>query len=354
MIDFAKAYEERSKGFVIFPRSNSPKHGRLLLYGAPKCGKSALALDLTRDYKQQILVDCADLRLHKASMQTSLLKLFLEKKFDVLIIDNYLPEITIPSHPNLILITTKITHLPESIRTSFHAHCVRALSFEEYVSFSKSNRLESIFASFLKEGNLPEITLMPEHKRIQRMQEIILLYAQQDTSTLAFLLHYQAKPFNTHNAFCRLKQQQKISKDKMYAFIQTLRDEQVVFTLTHKNGKESKLYFYNFALPYAISPTPNFQAIFENMIACELLHRSLAVNYDDVCDFIVQNIAIFAAPFPSLALIESKISKSTKAYREYIFVSIDTTIPETASRLGTYRAMSFIDFALDYLHAHKI
>lgn len=353
MIDFAKAYEEKNKGFSIFPRSNTPKQDRLLLYGAPKCGKSALALDLARSYKHQILVDCADLRLHKERAQASLLKLFLEKKFGVLIIDNYLPEITIPSHPNIILITTKITHISESIRASFHTHCVRALSFEEYVSFSKGNRLESIFASFLKEGNLPEIALMPEHKRIQRIQEITLLYAKQDTSILAFLLHYQAKPFKTHNAFCLLKQQQKISKDKIYAFVQTLLDDQVVFTLTHKNGKESKLYFYNFALPYAISPTPSFQAIFENMIACELLHKSLAITYDDTCDFILQGTALFATPFPNQALIESKLSKAGAMYKECIFISIDTAIPQTTSHLGTYRAMSFIDFGLDYLCGYK-
>ena len=118
-------------------------------------------------------------------------------------------------------------------------------------------------------------------------------------------------------------------------------------------AKNPSFYFYNFALPYAISPTPSFQAIFENMIACELLHKSLAITYDDTCDFILQGTALFATPFPNQALIESKLSKAGAMYKECIFISIDTAIPQTTSHLGTYRAMSFIDFGLDYLCGYK-
>lgn len=364
MLDFARGYEERAKGFVIFPRANTPKARKLLLYGAPKCGKTSLALDLVRHYKRPILLDCADLRVRMDLAQSELLKLFLEKRFDALIIDNYSPELSIPSHPDVIIIAPNPAKLGESIRADFTAHCVRPLNFEEYVSFSKSNKLESIFASFLKEGNLPELPYTPESKRTARIQEIFTLYARHNTSILAFLLRYQGKPFSTHNAFCLLKQQQKISKDKIYALIDSLQSEQVIITLPHAKQKESKkLYFYDFALPYAISPAPNFQAIFENMIFCELLHAGIApdvdsgMSYDESCDFIIGDLGIFALPFPTPALIESKLSRLTRSFAQVLFISIDTTLPPAPytnhghlGARGSYRVMSFIDFALESIH----
>lgn len=393
MLDFARAYEERVKGLVIFPRANTPKARKILLHGAPKCGKTSLALDLVRHYKRAILVDCADLRLEVEEAQAELLKQVLEKRFDALIIDNYRPELTIPTHQDIIIVAPSPRHIPESIRTSFTTHCVRPLNFEEYVSCSKSNKLESIFASFLKEGNLPELPYILESKRPQRIQEIIMLYARENTDIFTFLLRYQGKPFSTHNAYCLLKQQQKISKDKIYALIQTLQDEQVIFTLPHATQRESKLYFYNFALPYALSSAPNFQSIFENMIFCELVHAGIRAYYDKSCDFIVdcaldsalessmceamngvagdvanaitsnaQNrarndtiggVAIFALAFPTPMLIESKLAKLTRTFDEILFISIDTTLPPTKHARGNYRAISFIDFALEYLHLLK-
>lgn len=384
MLDFARAYEERAKGLVIFPRANTPKARKLLLYGAPKCGKTSLALDLTRHHKRAILVDCADLRLEIEEAQAELLKQVLEKRFDTLIIDNYRPELTVPTHQDIIAIAPSPSHIPESIRASFTAHCVRPLNFEEYVSCSKSNKLESIFASFLKEGNLPELPYILESKRPQRIQEIITLYARENTSIFTFLLRYQGKPFSTHNAYCLLKQQQKISKDKIYALIQTLQDEQVIFTLPHATQRESKLYFYNFALPYALSNAPNFQSIFENMIFCELVHAGISAHYDESCDFLVdcvldssaqsnaseiasgandtaskaQNrtrsmaggVAIFALAFPTQTLIESKLAKLTRTFDEILFISIDTTLPPAKHARGRYRMISFIDFALEHLH----
>ena len=372
MIDFFSAYEERVKNTTIYPRSYALAPEKLILFGAPKSGKTSLALDLARHYKKPLFIDCADPRVSLDSAQKVLLKLFLEKRFDMLIIDNYTPAFTIPNHSHIIITSHKNPKMRESkiaesktlessaskssapestpsILADFSAHCIHPLSFEEYVSFSKSSRLESIFASFVKDGNLPEMLFLPEFKCALRHQEIIALHFQQNAPLVAFLLAYQSREFSTYNVYCHLKQQQKISKDRIYALIQQLADECAISLLPHAHAtKRAKLYFYNFALPYALSPAPNFQAIFENMIFCEFARRELGVVYDDECDFVLDSSAFFAMPFPSQTQIDAKLARLSKAHEEIIFISVDSNVETHTSAKGAYKVMSFIDFALEY------
>lgn len=351
MIDFFSAYEEKSRNFTIFPRSYAIKQTKIILYGAPKSGKTSLALDLARHCNCPIFIDCADPRFLLDSTQKTLLELFVEKRFDMLIIDNYTPTLQLPNYPKTIITSPTPMRIPESIRNNFSTQLISPLNFEEYVSFSKSARLETIFANFLKEGNLPEILFLPEFKRLIRRQEIITLRFKEDVSIIAFLLTYQAKTFSVYNAFCHLKQYQKISKDRIYAFIQTMIDEGFLFLLPHANRKETKkLYFYDFSLPYALLPLPDFGAIFENLIFCELIRRNLPISYDDTCNFILDSLAIFATPFPNPVLVESKLSALSHPYDNVLFISIETTKPPTKHKNGTYSIISFIDFALEYIN----
>ena len=344
MLDLSNTFYEKIKGFTIFPRSFMPKEQKLILLGPPKSGKTSIALELARNFKHPVFIDCADTRLDIKQTSNALLKLFLERKFDLLIVDNFAPAFSLPNFAHIVLTANSITQIPESILSSFALKSILPLKFEEYVSFSKGSRpLESIFSHFLKEGNLPEISFLPEFKKLERNQEILKLHFLGDFELFLPLLSYQAKPFSTHNFYIYLKQKFKISKDRIYRFMQTLIESKITILLSHiTTNQPKKLYFYNFAIPYILSSRPNFQAIFENLILCELLHRQTQIFYSDDCDFVSDECAYFAMPFPSSQLIESKLAQMAHQYKHTFFITTNAT----NTTYQNYSILSFIDFTL--------
>ncbi|STQ83832.1 AAA family ATPase [Helicobacter fennelliae] len=351
MIDFTHTFYEKTKNFSIFPRSSMPKNKKLLLYGPPRSGKTSIALELANSAKKVLYIDGSDIRFRIAEAQSTLLKLFLEKRFDFLIIDNFSPNIPLPNTSNIILITPQIAHLPESILSTFTIQKILPLTFQEYVSFTKKSlSLESIFSNFLKEGNIPEIPFLPEFKKLERNQEIVKLRFSQDLNIFCSLLSYQAQKFSIYNFYTILKQHTKISKDRIYHFIQTLDEEGIIAKVPHISANQpQKLYFYNFALPYFISAQPNFQAIFENLIYCELARSATSIYYDEYCDFLVDDCVYCATPFPTQHTIAQKLSQIQSTHstiKKIIFITIKAQEPQTPPH-HKYSIINFIDFALN-------
>ena len=169
---------EKSKYTNLLPRSYPQKDTPLLLYGPPKSGKTSLALQYAKVAKNPVFIDCADMRFGVQEAKTDLLKLFLEKGFDVLVVDNYDKNLTRPNFSNIILITnmpfasdshaknTDDLNIPfASPKETMRKEMILPLSFREFVSFSKTQRLEGIFSTFLKSGNLPEMPFLLESKK---------------------------------------------------------------------------------------------------------------------------------------------------------------------------------------------
>lgn len=364
---------EKSKYTNLLPRSYPQKDTPLLLYGPPKSGKTSLALQYAKIAKNPVFIDCADMRFSTQEAKTDLLKLFLEKGFDLLVVDNYGKGLTLPNFSNIILITNapfsndfhakNTNDLNKSLASpqeKMKQEMILPLSFREFVSFSKTQRLEGIFSTFLKSGNLPEMPFLLESKHSARNQEIIRLAYPRHTEIFLELVGFQGRVFSTLGLLAKLKPYLKTSKDTVYAFVENLKSQGSIFLLPHSDfssGAKSKLYLYNFALPYSLIKTPNFQHIFENMIFCELLikygafgyafdsknkHSKNVINYNDECDFLINDIAYLAMPFPNETLLKARLDKLTNAYKKIIVISI-----EHSQKHKDYEIQSFIDFALD-------
>ena len=388
MLESNILYEQSRASSALLPRPYPQKDTPLLIYGPPKSGKTSLALGYAKNTKNAVFVDCADMRFCLESTQKELLKAFLEKAFDLLVVDNYdisslafsaplssrlspsikdtlsrgASALTLPNLSNIILVCASpiceeqglskyLTHLTQ-VR-------VLPLSFREFVGFSKAQKLESIFSTFLKSGNLPEMPFLTESKHSTRNQEIIRLAYQKHARIFQEILDFQGQNFSAYSLLRKLKSTLKTSKDTIYAFIESLKSQQSIFLLPHtQNRSKPKLYLYNFALPYALSDSPHFQHIFENMVFCELLIKysnpfsQLAqaksskvkslISYDEECDFLVNDIAYIVMPFPNETLLKARLQKLTKKYKKVIFISI-----EHSEKQSEYEVQSFIDFALD-------
>jgi len=358
MIDFFNTFSEKTKAFDIFPRSFTPKQEQLILFGPPKSGKTSMALDLARQCKNPIFIDCADIRLDISNTQQMLVKLFLEKKLDCLIVDNFSSKLPLPNTQRTIITTNSPTHIPSKIKERFTLQKILPLSFEEYVSFSKKQiSIESMFSIFLKVGNLPEMSSIKDFKILERNQEIMSLHLKEHNAIFSMLLSYQSRHFSVHNLYVYIKSKLKISKDTLYRFIQSTIDSGTITLIPSQHPSHlKKLYVYNFALPYFLSPRPNFQAIFENLIFCECQKRfdtnnnSLTsdVFYNDECDFIINDCGYIAMPFASIELINAKLKTIKRAYKcIYIIVIESSEAIQKAVKSSNCRVISFIDFALN-------
>lgn len=377
---------EKSKSCVILPRisphSYQLKRTPILLYGPPKSGKTFIALEYAKKIgaKKPLFIDCADMRFPLAQIQQELLAQTLD--FDLLVVDNYTHKLTLPNVNNIILISPtplcagishildNLGHLPQTKESknldSLYQMAILPLSFMEFVSFSKAQKIESIFSNFLKNGNLPEMAFLAESKAEQKIesklrhQEIISLAFSKHTQIFIEIVNFQGREFSTLKLFRNLKNHIKTSKDTIYAFVEYLKNQQSIFLLPHSlqkdsNKSSSKLYLYNFALPYMLSSKPHFQHIFENMVFCELLTKhnkttnnssnttlSHALSYNDECDFFINDIAYFAMPFPNASLLNARLNKLTKHYKKVVFISIDVS-----EKHAQYEIVRFIDFALN-------
>lgn len=392
MLESNILYEQSRASYAFLPRPYPQKDTPLLIYGPPKSGKTSLALEYAKNAKNAkrvVFVDCADMRFCIEDTQKELLKAFLEKAFDLLVVDNYdisslafnlsskpslissaestlsrtaTPALTLPNISNIILVCANPICDRQGLSQYFaHLRQVRVLplSFREFVSFSKAQKLESIFSTFLKSGNLPEMPFLTESKHTARNQEIIRLAYQKHARIFQEILDFQGQNFSAYSLLRKTKSSLKTSKDTIYAFIESLKSQQSIFLLPHtQNRSKPKLYLYNFALPYALSASPHFQHIFENMVFCELLLKysnpfseitqaksstqKPLISYDEECDFLVNDIAYIVMPFPNDALLKARLQKLTKKYKKVIFISI-----EHSERQSEYEVQSFIDFALD-------
>ena len=310
MLDFKSIFQEKTHNFSIYPRRFGIKEGKTHLYGPPKSGKTSLALLFAKEFKNPIYIHCKDPRNQRENIQKDLLKSFLEKRLDLLILDDYEPLFELPNIKNIILITSQ----PHCfIPQNFQSKAIAPLNFEEYISINKNQTpINQLLNTFIKEGNLPEILNTPDHLKVTKKQELMQRIFQENYPIFQALLSFQSQNITIHQLYTYLKRSFKISKDKLYALLHSLQEQEFIHLLEHKTTKNSakKLYFYDFSLPYAFSPEPNFQAIFENMVFFELksqFQNLLQAHHS--AHFIYQNILIFAIAFPNHIILDKLSQK---------------------------------------------
>ncbi|MCE3037713.1 ATP-binding protein [Helicobacter anatolicus] len=344
MKDLASFIEEKIQGFNILPRRYSIKSGKINLYGPPKSGKTSLALDVAKTYKYAIYIDCNDPRNNTQTFTSQILKAFLEKKLELLILDNFQKSFmpTLPNITNIILITPT----PLFSFKDFHKKSILSLIFEEYISFSSStSSLNQLFNTFLKYGNSPMNISLSDYQKNQRKQESMQLFFKENYDFFLHLLSFQSQKITTNQFYTYLKKYLKISKDKTYQILQDLENQKFIFFIAEQNAqkKAKKIYFYDFSLPYAFLSQPNFQSIFENLVFLELKNQYKGqITTSKECHFLIKEKAFFAIPFPNQKDIDRILEKNKN--KEIFIITIN---PLEHSQC---HIIDFVSFALgEYL-----
>lgn len=303
------------KLYNTLPRELSIPSNKTLIYGPPKSGKTSLALDyltsLNIPSKKVAYLDCQDPRVELEEAKSELLKLFLEKKIEFLILDSYTPSFTLPNLPSILLISPTPLSFP-----SFSLLQTRNLSFAEYVSFDRKNTSsQTLLKNFIKDGNLPQIPFLAEFQKNKTKQENLKIALEENYPLFCKLSSFSASKLTTNQFYSLLKKERKISKDRLYEFWERLGSEGIMISIPHIQEKSKKIYFYDFSLPKALSPQSTILQILENMFVLELLiflqKSGDTLAYDDQNFFITQkNGVFFFAPFAHKDFITQKIKKS--------------------------------------------
>lgn len=331
--------------YHTLPRKQALLSSKTLIYGPPKSGKTSLALDFAHNSqipsKKIVFMDCQDPRICEKEAKSELLKLYLERKIELLILKGFAADFSLPNIEHILLISNQKMQIP-----SFSSHQCSYLSFIEYVSFcSKNNSLDSLLKNFIKDGNLPQMPFLSEHQKIRTKQEILKLNLKDNLPLFTQLLPFQAQKLTSFQFYTMLKKTHKISKDRVYAFIDGLEREGLIFFLPHLlPNKPKKIYFSDFSLPKALSLHHTIVPLLENMFVLELLALSKEVYYDDFGCFILPNIGKFLfAPFAQRDFIEKKLSKMPKENLRIITLDFSDS---GLSHAIQWEALSFAEFTL--------
>lgn len=296
-------------------------NSKTIITGAPKTGKSYLIYDFLSSFKpkEYLYIDFSDLRNDFSEISEYLEKFIKMNEISVLALENFDFQLKLPNCENIIISTKQNIKLK-----NFENIIVNALDFEEYLLHdSKHQNITQSFNGFLKFGNLAELINYDEHKKINRLQEIIKLQCKDETQyeILKILIENIDEKKSLFQLFNNLKNRIKISKDKFYETCTILENTKSIFFLEKYNQEKAtkKIYCYNHSFLNAISHVKKFKNEFSNMIFLELQNKYKDIYYLDNIDFYIKskNMAIIPIPFFNKLLMTNILKKIIKNSNEF-------------------------------------
>lgn len=334
-----------------------------ILRGALRVGKSTLAISQNANLKT-LFIDWEDIRVQLYLQNHNYLMDSFFMDFNNALLENCKKqEIKVlifkqpPTNYPLALLKRekyfqKITLISNTIPTleGFSVQTLMPIDFEEFLSFGRIyNNLSQSFNVFIKDGNLPEISLNEQKDKIK--QDILRILCYKYGDTFIKLIPYLGQKISTYQIFTRLKQKCKISKDSLYSLMDRLCKELIILTVPKFESPNApkKIFFWDFSLKSYVSFQRDFISLFENCVFLELFLQQ-PIFYGDKIDFILpqQELGVLCIPFATKDIITQRLQKITKE-REYCarFIIVTLNLQHKGTHLGSpFVALPFWEFAL--------
>ena len=328
------------------------------IFGAPQSGKTSIALNFARGFKNPLYMDFADLRNTDELIRQTLLKSAFEKKADLLILDN------VPSDFNAHLGNFhSVIAISQAKMADFGANRVDSsadfvpleilpLNFEEFISFDSQNlNLNELFERFIKFGNLPFVLSLRDWQKLEAKQKMLIATLGENLDIFLTLLRFQSSAVSVFQLYNILKKDGKMSKDRIYSVVSDFVKRRILRGVAHltKPKAPKKAYFFDFSVKSAVSYERNFMASFENMVFLEILGRKGAdsdIFYSDKIPLICDNQCFFLMPFKSKEVIAETLKNVDFMGFTPSVITIDLN---DEIKVGGKKIplVSFINFALD-------
>lgn len=296
---------------------------RILIKGAINSGKSALGIEWLNQNatKEQILwVNLDDLRCDEKEICQNLVPfLKANSKIKFVFLDGLRNDTNLPDFSQFYEISLLISTCDKSINLdNFKQIYLNNLDFEEFIAFYPKNfDISTTFSNFINFGNGLNNTKFDVFEINKFLQSLILSKLNEiQRKIFAQCIAYTHRNFSTFLLYKDIKQNDKTSKNSVYFYTQKLQNEGYINLVSKFQSPNSakKLYLSDFAFFNAFSVNKNFNAVFANIIYCELLKIKCEIFYDDGLDFIVPKLefAVLVIPFRQSDLIFLQFKKLIK------------------------------------------
>ncbi len=300
--------------------------------GISQSGKTKFVKNYLLGLKKNsyIYIDCSDVRIDVEELNKALPKFCVQNKISTLVLDNYFNDINIVNVNQLIICSD--THYDIDYLESFRLY---PLDYEEFLAYE--HKYDSTALNhFFKLGGFPSMHKINSDERNIYIQKT-LKYAleEMEFDILILCAKMMAQKISPYSIYERLKQNRKISKDKLYKSYENLCAKNYIHQLQKTNHPKAtkKIYLCDTSLRLALTTDRHFGRRFENMIYLELLKSDRECYYDDGIDFYIpmEDEVILGMPFAD----ERTLFKKLESIEAFIFTyQVKKITAVTMSREG--------------------
>ncbi|MDY0122810.1 ATP-binding protein [Sulfurimonas sp.] len=301
--------------------------------GITQSGKTKLVKNYLLGLKKNsyLYIDCRDMRIEKDALNKSLQSFCTNNTINTLVLDNYTQDIKIVNVPQLIICSEvhyDIEYL-KSIR-------VYPLDYEEFLAYE--HKYDSTALNhFFQLGGFPFMHKINSDERVSYLQKALKsTLDEKELDILIFCAKMMTQKISPYSVYERLKQVQKISKDKLYDSFEKLSQKGYIHQMQKVDHPKAirKIYLCDISLKSALTIDKHFGRLFENMIYLELLKSERDCFYDDGIDFYIpsEGEVILATPFAD----ERALFKKIEAIESFIIrYQVKKITAVTMSREGS-------------------
>lgn len=285
------------------------------IMGIAQSGKTSLIKNYLLSHKKSsyLYLDCRDIRLDMDELNEHLEPFCLEHKIKILALDNYHKDIKLFTLEQIIL-SSDYTD-----QSDYETLALHLLDYEEFLAFESKYYDSTALNHFFQLGGFPAMHRLPSEERSLYLQKT-LLYALNDIE-LSVMIQASKMVTQKVSAFTlyeRLKSERKISKDKLYAHLQSLFDKHYLYGCEKFNHPSAikKLYLCDIAIKHALTLQKHFGKVFENLVYLELIKHNIECYYDEGIDFYLpeRNQIVLASAFAN----EHALFKKVEALEGFI------------------------------------
>lgn len=284
-----------------------PDEENVHLIGISQSGKTSLIKNylLTHKKSSYLYLDCSDIRINIEEFNIVLPSFVNEHKISIIALDNWNPDFIKIENVQIIL-ASRIPYESDIIHTK-----VNLLDFEEFLAF-ESRYDETALSHYLQLGSFPAMHRIPSEERMVYLQKLLL----NGLNDIEFSILVQSSKMITQKVsayaiYERLKSERKISKDKLYAELDSLFFKEYLLGLQKFNhpGALKKLYLCDIALKNGLTMQKHFGRLFENLVFLELYKHNIECYYEEGIDFYLpaRNQIVLAVPFANEHTLFKKI-----------------------------------------------
>lgn len=305
LLDEYYRYDLHNPGFIE-RKISLPDHS-VVITGITQSGKTSLIKHhlLMRKKSTYLYLDCRDIRLDVSDLNAVLGAFCAEHRLTVVALDNYREGIVLPDVEQVILASERPLDMDmEHIDLDL-------LDYEEFLAFEPKFD-ESALNHFFQLGGFPAMHRIHAEERPVYVQKILLRSLEEiEFAILSLATKMVTQKVSAFNLYERLKNERKISKDKLYVHVQSLLEKRYLHMLEKYNHPNAvkKLYLCDIALKHALNLQKHFGRVFENLIYLEIVKHKIDCYYDEGIDFYLpqRRHIVLALPFANEHALFKKV-----------------------------------------------